>query len=305
MDAGRSSSLDLEALRRGLVAFAVHKGTSRDDAEDLAGEALAAVLSRSAHSGSNFGEIQALAYRSLKNLIIDHYASPGRVLSKRLNAVLSRPTGPDPITAFTVGSITLISLASQRRLGIPALAPDTTLDSRLTEFLYGHGGLNGSDPQSLSTRALVERCLRWIGCPVPRDTLLSMLVLVGPRLPNTQVMVSDFDIPADLTASQASYEDAPDVETVRSMLLSLPFRMRASLLLVMDSELLEALFATEWQERLAIELAEWPPPPDLRTTKPPLSDEVIADRLGITKLNLQTTRSRARLGLRAKWSSPT
>lgn len=278
-------------LMSALTAFVRRRGFGTQDAEDFASEVLTNCLEKESFRAMPDSDQRSYAFRSMHNLIVDRWASPTRVLSKRLDAAIGEGQGNDILFAWEASGSKIIGLASQRASRPIFEDQKESLESEVGKFLYATEGLGGLDPASLSTRRVSVALLKWLGRPVSRtllvDLLTTIIVVDPPEIqwpegfdPATE---SDFEI----------LESSPYVEAI----CGLPYRMRVAVLLAMEDEGLSLLFGQAFRVELERILVEWAPPPPLSSVELPADDDLISTKLQISKQNLQTTRSRARQGL--------
>lgn len=268
-------------LRYRLVAYATRRGFSVDEAEDLAGEAW--VKSRRA---SEDEEAPAYAFHALKSLMTDRWCSPGRVLAKRIDLLIARPSGTDPVIAWSAGASKVIGFKSMRNAQ-PVSVPSVN-DLSIADFLYGNRGLGGVSPLDLATRHVLERFLSWLGRPIERLALISLLapIVVAPR------EIVGLDWGDEPTVQPAEMQGT--LEGFWDHIAGLPTpKMRASILLAMEEDLLESINPRA-RGALEVLISGWSPPPPLCDLELPADDGVVATKLGITKGDLQISRNRAR-----------
>ena len=273
-------------LRPRLYAYARGKGLTPDDAEDLVSEAWIKTAQWNDAQQVTEQELIAYGFRALKSVMTDHWASPARVLSKRIDRVVSNPKGPDPIVTLVFLGQEYCGLQSQSTSGIQPSGSVEDLESRLSEFLYGSNGLGGESPSSMTTRLLVTKLLNWWAKPIQKSDLLRVLIALVPTQGKAEPIEDDlpgpsFDEPSDLGPS------------LMDTLLTLPFRMRASLLLNLEIDEFQAL-GRGGAPDLSSALEEWVPPPALESSLLPLDDELVATKLSVTKSYLHVIRNRAR-----------
>jgi hypothetical protein len=288
------SSIDRDLdLRNRLAAYARSRGLERELAEDLAGEAWLRTRRR---LGFDAGDDPVpYAFRALRTLMVDQFAHPERMLAKRIDLILARAKGagtPEKgaIDSWPDGGRTLVGLSGQRRTP-PHDGPVEGI--ALRDFLYGEKGLGGTDPRTISTRETLERFFAWFGRPMERTALVA---LFGPCLV-AKVQTVPLDPDFDLAVEPAEPTGATD--GLWAGIVGLPSsRMRAAILLAMEEPLLE-LIRPHARQQLPAVIEDWTPPPPLETVPLPVDDQMVAERLGTTKGNLQVLRNRARKMLRA------
>lgn len=268
-------------LRCRLVAFATSRGFTVDEAEDLAGEAWV-----KATRANEDDECPAYAFHALKTLMTDRWCSPGRVLAKRIDLLVARPAGTDPIIAWSAGASRVIGFKSMRNAQV--VTANGVNDLSIADFLYGNRGLGGDNPLELATRHVLERFLSWMGRPIERLVLISLLapIVVAPRdLVGLDWGDEPTVQPADMQGTLEGFWDH---------IAGLPTpKMRASILLAMEEDLLESINPRA-RGALEVLISGWSPPPPLGDIELPADDGIVASKLGITKGDLQISRNRAR-----------
>ncbi len=273
-------------LRPRLYAYARGKGLTPDDAEDLVSDAWIKTAQWEPGKPKSEGELTAYGFRALKSVMTDFWASPARVLSKRLERVIASPKGSDPVVSCQMEGIEHLCLQNQIEAGRQVSSSVEELEGRLSDFLYGSTGLAGDSPSSMTTRLLVTRLLRWWGKPVSKPDLLRVLTALVPS--QTRVEPLDDDLPT------AAFEEPSGLgQSLMSAIETMPFRMRAALLLNLEIDEYQSLVRGNETELSAV-LEEWVPPPALELSLLPVDDELVATKLSVTKSYLHVIRNRAR-----------
>ncbi|MBX7131104.1 MAG: hypothetical protein K1X67_00345 [Fimbriimonadaceae bacterium] len=277
-----------QSLRGKLYSRARWRGFSHEDSEDLASDVVVRIHEIIQTRDLDPSAATSYAYKALDHLMMDRRESPERRLAKRLNAVLKRPNETDPIEQWDRAGASVVGLRSQARLD-PATDHDLAdLNSRLSDFMYGAKGLDGVNPHQVSTKLLIGRLLNWLGRPITRSALLSYLAPMVP-VPDTVGPLP----PEDGGPYVRESDPETDLTVCWGHIIALPPRMRASVLLKMDEDLLEKLHPNP-REALAEAITDWPPPPPITEVDLPVGENTIAEKLGITVNYLQVLRNRAK-----------
>lgn len=286
---------DLE-LRKKLSRIAAGRGIPWEDATDIAGDVWLRTYVWSQEHEPSQEELEIRAFVSLRHAIIDYWASPSRVAAKRIAHVLANPQEPDPIVSWASRDLEVIGYRSWR--GKPPLSheEEAGCEQGLSAFLYSPGGLAGVPPASLSARKLLSSLLSWAGRPLSKSFCVSILASIAV-VPRNVITIEEHHAVSQPPAAAES-----QAGLVWPLIASLPFRMRASLLLALDRDVYHALHESAEVE-VHSALQDWPPPPPIEEVEVPWDDSSLAEKLGVTKNNLQVIRNRAREILRRGFGS--
>lgn len=288
-----SSSVDEAALLERLTRIALYRRFNREDACDLAMETVLRTLTwrKSASTPPAPAEFEKYAFTVLRNLMVDFWQSPARRIGKRLNHLLAKH--PDVFWSAKVGQDTVIGLTSQPTPASGGSSAYSDSVGELSQYLYSDKGLSGKTPSDCSTKKLVHSLLRWHGAPLTRTCILGVLSSIVV-LPTTTI---------SLDPEQEPSVEPPTLSNLGShiwqLLKTLPYRMKTVLLLSLDTEAAHVLGAKD--QDLQAELPEWSPPPAVTVDGLPISDDILLEKLSITRENLHTIRCRARRLLQAKF----
>lgn len=267
---------------------AQRNGWSRDDSEDLAGEAIARCLSVDGFESKPTEVRHSYGRRTLHRLMIDRRNSPARQAAKLVNWVVHRPEGINPIEQWKEGTIEVVGFRSQRSASPLREDMLSHLEGRLTEFLHSPRGLDGDEIAKISTRRLIEKLLVWTRSPMTRFLLIELLTKLKPALSPTFELLEDDDAMVPPPNLQVDWSAVVD------RLCALPFRMRVAILLAMEAEDISTLFHKTTRGALQKALPDWPEPPPLEALSPRVEDTWVAEKLAVTKGNLQVIRNRGR-----------